>query len=665
MRLSNPNAAFLAQSGAIGAQIAGRDWSAHPLGPIDGWPPALRTALSMVLASGFPSLIAWTGRFHVLYNAGYQALLGERANIGQGATLGDLWPEIADSALAIAARAYGGESVSVADMPFVLMRHGQPQHLYFTFSYSPIRDDAGAVCGILGTVIETTDKVMAIARHQETEERYRLSLEAGRMGTWSVDPDTGVTVMDDRFASLFGVPVDVAQRGAELDRFTAMIHPDDRAPVIAAVRHAIATDTPYEIDYRTVPRSGQVFWVTAKGKMFTDAATGKRRFAGVAIDITERKQTQLALLEEAKRKDEFLAMLAHELRNPLAPISAAAALLRMRSFDERRVIVTSEVIGRQVDHMTHLIDDLLDVSRVTRGLVTLDMHPLDLGAIVADAVEQVTPAIRTRQQRISMQLGADPAIVCGDRKRLVQVLANVLNNAAKYTPEGGNIVLAATVTASHVEIDISDDGIGMEPDFAGRAFDLFTQAERTSDRASGGLGLGLALVKSLVELHHGSVQAASAGIGKGSTFTLRLPRFHAPAAAPGRTAPGAVAAETAPLHIMIVDDNRDAALMLSMLLEAVGHRVTVEYGSKAALAQSREAKPDVFLLDIGLPEMDGNALARRLRAQPETAGALLVAVTGYGQDHDREATRASGFDHHLVKPLDTDHLLALLATVKR
>jgi signal transduction histidine kinase len=414
-----------------------------------------------------------------------------------------------------------------------------------------------------------------------------------------------------------------------------------------------------------VPRSGQVFWVTAKGKMFTDAATGKRRFAGVAIDITERKTAQLALLEEAKRKDEFLAMLAHELRNPLAPISAAAALLRMRSFDERRVIVTSEVIGRQVDHMTHLIDDLLDVSRVTRGLVALDMHPLDLGAIVADAVEQVTPAIRTRQQRISVQLAVDPTIVCADRKRLVQVLANVLNNAAKYTPEGGNIVLATTVTASHVEVDITDDGIGMEPAFADRAFDLFTQAERTSDRASGGLGLGLALVKSLVELHHGSVKAASAGSGKGSTFTLRLPRLQEPAAAPGHAAPGAPDAEAAPLHIMVVDDNRDAALMLSMLLEAVGHRVTVEYGSMAALAHACAAKPDVFLLDIGLPEMDGNALARRLRAQPETAGALLVAVTGYGQDHDREATRASGFDHHLVKPLDTAHLMALLAAVKR
>lgn len=642
-----------------------QDWSNHPLGPIAGWPPVLRTAVSMVLGSGFPSLVAWSASLHVLYNAQYQALLGERAHAGQGACLGDLWPEIADTAQAIARRAYAGETVSVTDMPFVVTRHGQALRCYFTFSYSPIRDDSGTVCGVLGTVIETTDKVVAIARYQESEERYRLSLEAGNMGTWSVDPDTGLTVMDDRFAKLFGMAHEVAQRGADLDRFTAMIHPDDRGSVIAAVEHAIATGEAYEIDYRTTPRSGQIAWVTAKGKMFTEVATGKRRFAGVAIDITERKQRQLALVEEAKRKDEFLAMLAHELRNPLAPISAAAALLRMRSLDEKRVIMTSQVIGRQVEHMTHLIDDLLDVSRVTRGLVELDMHALNLDTIVTDAVEQVAPAIRARQQHISVQLAPASASVNGDRKRLVQVLANILGNAAKYTPEGGHIVLATTVTAQHVEVAISDDGIGMEPGFASRAFDLFAQAERSSDRASGGLGLGLALVKSLVELHHGSVQAASAGIGQGSTFTLRLPRIVAPVNAPDNGEEASLVAEVAPLHIMVVDDNRDAALMLSMLLEAAGHRVTLAYGSMAALASAHSAAPDVFLLDIGLPEMDGNTLARRLRAQPETAAALLVAVTGYGQDHDRAATRAAGFDHHLVKPLDTTRLMALLAAVPR
>lgn len=241
MSASSPDLPFapFAHAGATGQHIPMQDWSNHPLGPIAGWPPVLRTALSMVLGSGFPSLVAWSASLHVLYNAQYQALLGERAHAGQGARLGDLWPEFADTAQAIARRAYAGETVSVTDMPFVVTRHGQALRCYFTFSYSPIRDDSGTVCGVLGTVIETTDKVVAIARYQESEERYRLSLEAGNMGTWSVDPDTGLTVMDDRFAKLFGMAHEVAQRGADLDRFTAMIHPDDRSNVIAAVEHAM------------------------------------------------------------------------------------------------------------------------------------------------------------------------------------------------------------------------------------------------------------------------------------------------------------------------------------------------------------------------------------------------------------------------------------------
>lgn len=412
-----------------------------------------------------------------------------------------------------------------------------------------------------------------------------------------------------------------------------------------------------------MPEPGKTVWVSATGRMFTEAQSGKRRFAGVATDITARKEAELALQEADRRKDEFLAVLAHELRNPLAPISAAAALLRMRTLAPDRVAATSDVIGRQVAHMTHLIDDLLDVSRVTRGLVQLAMAEHALDDILNDAVEQATPLIRAKDQRMSLQLAPEAALVCGDKQRLVQVLANLLNNASKYTPGGGHILLATRLTDTHVHIDITDDGIGMEPAFAGRAFELFSQAERSPDRASGGLGLGLALVKSLVELHHGSVSAHSAGMGTGSTFSLVLPRMARRAEPDGGVPAGPAArAGEAPLRIMVVDDNEDAALMLAMLLEAVGHEVTVEYAAKTALAHAAAARADVFLLDIGLPDMDGNALARRLRAQPETAGAVLIAVTGYGQEHDRAATRAAGFDHHLVKPLDTDTLLALLAT---
>jgi len=393
---------------------------------------------------------------------------------------------------------------------------------------------------------------------------------------------------------------------------------------------------------------------------FLVQATAERTWPGV-----QQARADAALREAARRKDEFLAMLAHELRNPLAPISAAAQLLQFGKSDEKRVLQASEIIGRQVKHMTGLVDDLLDVSRVTTGMIALDAAVLDLNHIVLDAVEQVTPLLRTKRHRMQLQLAPDEALVTGDRKRLVQVVANLLGNAAKYTHDGGFITVATSVQGERVHIDVRDNGIGMAPELKARAFDLFAQAERTSDRSLGGLGLGLALVKSLVELHRGTVTCNSAGPGQGSQFTVALPRT-APAlqvaSIPAHTEAQATPAP-AGLRILVVDDNHDAGAMLAMLLEAGGHQVTVENGSVAALARASVDAPQVCLLDIGLPEMDGNELARRLRADPATADALLVAITGYGQDADQRQTAAAGFDHHFLKPVDMDKLNAVLAGV--
>lgn len=380
----------------------------------------------------------------------------------------------------------------------------------------------------------------------------------------------------------------------------------------------------------------------------------------------ERDKAEERLRIADQRKDEFLAMLAHELRNPLAPISAAAQLLKIVSYDEARVKQTSDIITRQVDHMTSLIDDLLDVSRVTRGLVTLDKETLDVKRIVSDAVEQASPLITARRHRLELQLPAEPACVLGDHKRLVQVIVNLLNNSAKYTPEGGNIVLRVEVQRDQVVLKVIDNGIGMAPELVSRVFDLFTQAERTSDRSQGGLGLGLALAKSLVGLHGGSVHAYSAGFGAGSTFTVRLP------CQTGQSAECIqgngnddvpVPASAKALSMMVVDDNVDAAHTLAMFLEAEGHRVFVEYEATKALERARAAAPSVCLLDIGLPDIEGNELARRLRSMPETADAVLIAVTGYGQEQDREKSMAAGFDFHLVKPVDTSRLASILAGI--
>jgi CheY-like chemotaxis protein len=352
-------------------------------------------------------------------------------------------------------------------------------------------------------------------------------------------------------------------------------------------------------------------------------------------------------------------------------------LLQLGVLDGERLRNTCQIIDRQVAHMTNLVDELLDVSRVARNLVDLDCAPLDIGPVVHDAVEQICPQVRARRQDLQVHLGAEPALVTGDKKRLVQILANLLGNAAKFTPEGGALQLRTTVLPTRIRIEVIDNGIGMTAETVRHAFELFSQSERSSDRSLGGLGLGLALVKSLVDLHGGTAACHSAGLGLGSTFTIELPRLAAydiahdintapSAGAPAPEGGSGTDPDPAPaLRILVVDDNEDAADILALLLRTMGHDVAVEYSSQQALDHVARYLPQVCLLDIGLPGMDGNALAQRLRARPETAHATLVAVTGYGQESDRDLSLAAGFDAHLVKPVDLAQLGAVLAAARQ
>jgi CheY-like chemotaxis protein/two-component sensor histidine kinase len=298
---------------------------------------------------------------------------------------------------------------------------------------------------------------------------------------------------------------------------------------------------------------------------------------------------------------------------------------------------------------------------VTRGLVSLSTQVLDLKRVVDDAVEQIRPLITARRHRVAIELPSSPAHVKGDHKRLVQVVANLLNNATKYTPEGGTLQLRLDADGPDFVLTVQDDGIGMEPSLVARVFDLFTQAERTPDRSQGGLGLGLALVKSLVELHGGTVQASSPGPGKGSSFTVRLPRYAQDVALAPQPAGERLPDGAAPLRILLVDDNVDAVHTLQLFLHSAGHEVEVAYSAADALALSKSFLPEVCLLDIGLPDYDGNELARRLRVLPQTAGATLIAMTGYGRQQDRDASMAAGYDHYLVKPVNTTQLSDILA----
>ncbi|MES2756125.1 MAG: ATP-binding protein [Pseudomonadota bacterium] len=315
--------------------------------------------------------------------------------------------------------------------------------------------------------------------------------------------------------------------------------------------------------------------------------------------------------------------------------------------------------------MSSLVDDLLDISRVTRGLIELEGKSVDIKRVVADAVEQVRPLAEARNHQLTVIFPAHSPFVIGDHIRLVQVLSNILNNAVKYTPPGGKIAVRTEESASEVIISVEDNGVGVSADLQPYVFDLFSQAARSSDRTQGGLGIGLALVKSLVALHGGRVTCDSGGAGMGSRFAVTLPRVTAALANPKNEPAEVRDASSRRLRILVVDDNVDAAEMLAMLLEAAGHEVLVEHNALQGLERARRNRPDVCILDIGLPDMDGNELARRLRLHADTAGALLIAATGYGGVHDRESTVAAGFDHHLVKPIDSAVLVGLLAPARQ
>jgi len=370
--------------------------------------------------------------------------------------------------------------------------------------------------------------------------------------------------------------------------------------------------------------------------------------------------------EADRQKNEFLSMLAHELRNPLAPIRNANEVLRQRGTDPARVRWAQGVIDRQLTHLVRLVDDLLDVSRLTQGKIRLEVEEIDLGEVVAQAVEAGRPLVDQFRHELDVQLPTNAIRLLGDKARLTQVLTNLLNNAAKYTDPGGRIWLTVGMEDRAAVLRVRDSGIGIAADLLPFVFDLFTQANRSLDRSQGGLGVGLTLVRRLIELHNGTVEAHSAGLGKGSEFIIRLPTLVGVldecmnGSCPRPDA--GTAARSQRLRAVVVDDNVDAAESLADLLRMLVHEVQVAHDGPEGLATARAVRPDVVLLDIGLPGMNGYEVARRLRSDPEFS-ALLVAVSGYGRDEDRRLSREAGIEHHFVKPIDFRSLLSLFESL--
>lgn len=496
-------------------------------------------------------------------------------------------------------------------------------------------------------------RAQAALRAERDQSRYLF--DTMTEGFAMLDPDCRLVQMNAE-----GLRIGQVTAGEAIGRIVWDIWPKAKSSGLGELYHQVlGSGRAGSLEYRCESPDRGVSWIEVRA---FPALNG-----GMAVfyrDINQRKQAEETLKEADRLKDEFVAMLAHELRNPLAPIAAAAEILSLPGLAASDVRRSSEVISRQVNHMKDMVNDLLDISRVSSGLVRLERVELDVHAIVAEAIEQVEPLIKGRGHHLATHLSVAPVLVRGDRKRMVQVLANLLTNAAKYTPPGGRIEVRVAARDGHVALTVRDNGNGMSPQLVATAFELFVQADRTPDRAKGGLGIGLALVKGIVELHGGSVTAHSEGIGRGSEFRVLLPQAEAAGQGPqgaGGSLLHATGATT--LKILIVDDNVDAARMLAVLVKVAGHLVFVESRSQPALELAATLRPDVCLLDCGLPDMDGNELARRLRASPETSGTVLIALTGYSDEPGQAPLLAAEFDHHLVTPVETGALLALLRKV--
>ena len=531
-----------------------------------------------------------------------------------------------------------------------------------TVVISAVRRPSGELVGFAKVTRDLTERKRAEDERVATEEKFRLLVEGAR--------DYALVVMDPKGYISTWTQGGERIKGYKADEiigkhFSTFYPPEDAAAGKCELSLVIAErDGRFEDEGWRVRKDGTQFWASVVISPMRNKHGELLGFSKVTRDLTERrrndeeKAARKAAEQANQSKDEFLAMLGHELRNPMAPIVTALKLLKLRG--ERRGAKEHLVIERQVKHMMHLIDDVLDVSRIARGKIEIKRKQLDLRDVMIKAIEVASPLFEQRRHHLEVLMPPNELIVAGDAARLTQVLGNLLTNAAKYTDAGGHIVARAELEGEQVVVEVRDDGRGISAELLPHVFDLFVQGYQSSDRTGGGLGLGLSLVRSLVETHGGSVEAHSKGAGQGSRFVVRLPAVRHPVVdEPDTLRNAALPRADRAQRILLVDDNDDARLLLAEILASVGHEVMSAGDGPEALALLGSFTPDVAILDIGLPVMDGYELALRVRAV--ASGVRLIALTGYGQRSDHERTQRAGFEKHLVKPIDVRSVLAAVA----
>jgi PAS domain S-box-containing protein len=539
----------------------------------------------------------------------------------------------------------------------------------FSTRLIPEFGDDGGVESVLSIASDITEQEQVDAALRESKARLEFTLAASHVGEWEIDVVSGECRHSDLYDRCFGYAAPVP--GWNVDMLFAHVHPDEREHVRGLVAHAFASATDLAFETRVIWPDASEHWISVHGSPYVCARASaaeppRLRFLGIIADITLRKQTEATLRDADLRKDEFLATLAHELRNPLAPIRNAVQIMQL-SRDEAMHQSARGIIERQLKQMVHLVDDLLDVSRISQGKVELRLEQVDVADAVLDAIETSRPLIDAGRHHLSTRLAPLRALMVeADVTRLCQIVANLLNNAAKYTPEGGHIQVRAERDGAQAVITVQDSGIGLTQDMLPRVFDMFAQGDRSMERAQGGLGIGLALVKRLVEMHGGAVTATSEGPDRGSRFTVRLPLIPLPAPSPRLDGEHELAAEeTGGLRVLVVDDNIDSADSLSQVMQILGYTVAIAHDGVEAVAATANWRPAIVLMDIGMPRMSGLEAARAIRALPGGAGIWVIALSGWGQSEDRRKSAEAGFDHHFVKPVDVEALIELIRQLPR
>ena len=597
------------------------------------------------------------------WNAGAQRIFGYTAAeaIGQPITL-IIPPERFDEERGILSRLVRGERID----HFETVRVAKDGRLLdISLSVSPVRDSEGNIIGASKVARDITAQKQAAAALRLAEERGEFVRRASGVGFWYCDLPLDVFQWDELVKAHFHLPPDAK---VTIETFFDRLHPDDRLRTRNAIERSIDERQPYDVEYRTVdPASGAEKWIRAIGRTYYAPDGAPVSFDGVTLDITQQKRLEQQLrrqteqlIEADQKKDDFIALLAHELRNPLAPVRNGLQVMKLAPGDTHAVQEVRDMMDRQLTHMVRIIDDLLDVNRIGRNKMELRRTKVTLAEVVDTAVETASPSFAAAGVELQISLPSQPVLLDADLTRLAQVFSNLLSNSAKYTKRGGRAWLKAKREGREVVVSVMDTGIGIPAESLPFIFDMFSQVDRSIERQTGGLGIGLALVKGLTEMHGGRVSVESDGDNRGTTFTVRLPIVAESLA--GVDAPSDESGKPAPARrrILVADDNRDSAESMAIMLQLLKNDVLTAHDGLDVLAKADVFRPDVVLMDVGMPKLNGLEATRKLRERPWASDVRIIAVTGWGQEGDRERTRAAGCDGHLVKPISLNDLQRLL-----